>query len=392
MKVAIFSPFSPDKSGIADFCEELIFELQKHMSIELFSRMPIENKKVIEHFKIHNIQDFEDENIRKQFDNVIYHVGNNIIYHKEVVEMFLKYPGILELHDISLHHYLAEDTFVKKDYEKYVEIMRYCHGKDGEKTARRFLNGEIRAPWEDQSAKYTVNKHLIDKAEAVIVHSDMAKQIVKGIRPDVPVINIPLHTPDIYDDYIQYKERCKQELGIPKEKTVLGSFGYATVAKRIPQILEALGRYKEQVSDDFVYYIVGKVEHIEISKLAHEFKIEKNVIVTGFTKLEDFKKYMGACDICFNLRYPTQGESSASLHRMLGMGKPILVTAIGSFEEYPDDIVMKNSWGENEITDIVSNLKEALANPSELKSRGEGAYDYANENCNLEMHLNIKCF
>ena len=63
MKVAIFSPFSPDKSGIADFCEELIFELQKHMSIELFSRMPIENKKVIEHFKIHNIQDFEDENI-----------------------------------------------------------------------------------------------------------------------------------------------------------------------------------------------------------------------------------------------------------------------------------------------------------------------------------------
>lgn len=56
-----------------------------------------------------------------------------------MVDTFLKYPGILELHDFSLHHYLAEDTFVQKEYDKYIEIMKYCHGNKGEYTAKRFL-------------------------------------------------------------------------------------------------------------------------------------------------------------------------------------------------------------------------------------------------------------
>ena len=65
---------------------------------------------------------------------------------------------------------------MQKDFDGYLRIMKYCHGREGERTAKRFLKGEIRAPWEDQSAKYTVNKHLIDQAQAVIVHSDMSKE------------------------------------------------------------------------------------------------------------------------------------------------------------------------------------------------------------------------
>ena len=32
------------------------------------------------------------------------------------------------------------------------------------------------------------------------------------------------------------------------------------------------------------------------------YNLKENVIVTGFAELDEFKRYMGACDICFNLR------------------------------------------------------------------------------------------
>lgn len=44
---------------------------------------------------------------------------------------------------------------------------------------------------------------------------------------------------------------------------------------------------------------------------------------------------MDAADVCVNLRYPYNGESSASFMRLLGKGKCTIVNRIGSFAEVP---------------------------------------------------------
>ena len=108
--------------------------------------------------------------------------------------------------------------------------------------------------------------------------------------------------------------------------------------------------------------------------------------MTGYTRLNEFKQYMGACDICFNLRYPTQGESSASLHRMLGMGKAILLTDIGTFQEYPDDVAIKISHGKTEVQEIVEHVKELLENHDMLENIRKNAYCYAVQNCNIQRN------
>ena len=54
--------------------------------------------------------------------------------------------------------------------------------------------------------------------------------------------------------------------------------------------------------------------------------LSANVRVLGFTPIEDFVGYLGACDIVLNLRYPTVGESSGTLLRSLGLGKAVLVS------------------------------------------------------------------
>jgi hypothetical protein len=68
------------------------------------------------------------------------------------------------------------------------------------------------------------------------------------------------------------------------------------------------------------------------------------VRVMGFTPIGDFTGYMAACDIVLNLRYPTVGESSGSLLRALGLGKAVLVSGIGAFREFPDDVCLKCRW------------------------------------------------
>jgi glycosyltransferase involved in cell wall biosynthesis len=383
MKLAYCSPFNPVKSGISDFSEELVIELKKCISVDLFCDVLPNKDAILNNFNYYPLRELYNEDIRKNYDAIVYHMGNNIDIHKKIADTFLSFSGFLELHDFSLHNFLAADTFVKNDIEGYLEEVRYSHGEKGAKMVQSFLDGNGSAPWESHALELTVNKRFIDKAQGVIVHSEMAKQMVKGIRPNVPVINIPLHTPDFIDNPELRKDEAKRDLHFENTTLIFGSFGYATRSKRILQALEALAVFKQKQADDFHYFIVGKVDDIDVVGKINELGLQDNVTVTGFTSLEDFKIYMNACDICFNLRYPTHGESSASLHRMLGMGKPVIVTQIGTFEEYPDDVVIKVHYDEHEVQDIYNAICTLTNNKEELAQRGDNALRFAKANCDL---------
>ncbi len=382
MRIGYFSPFNPIRSGISDFSEELVEALRPYVDIEIFCDEVPENQAIVKGFVCRNTKDIENDEIRENLDLLVYHVGNNVNHHKSIVDTFMKYPGVLELHDFSLHVYLALCTYIKGDIDGYLKVIQYCHGERGLRIAQDFLDGRTRAPWEIHSLELTANKHLLDRASAIIVHSDMAKQMVKAIEPGKPVECILLHSAKILLDPVSNKSKCREHLGIRPDTLVFGSFGYATSSKRILQILEALALYKNE-KKPFHYYVVGKIDGIDAQKRIRELGLTKDVTITGFTDPGDYRAYMGACDVCINLRYPTQGESSASLHGIMGQGKPVIVTDIGTFQEYPDDFVLKVRHDEHEIEDIYLALKKATESDEAMLSMGELAYTFAMKNCDL---------
>lgn len=391
MKIAYFSPMNPERSGISDFSEELVAELCKQCEIEIFtSNKNISNNSIKNSVIVHSIKDYYTESVRKKFDLAVFHVGNNYQFHKEIVECFMKFGGVLELHDIALHHYLAEETIAQGKQNQYVQIMQYCHGEKGRCRAEDFLAGRKTAPWEKESLEFMVNKHLVDRAEGIIVHSEFAKQTIRGIRRDVPIYVIELHASELKMYTKEEKDKIKDKLGIPKNYLIMGAFGYASKEKRIVQILDALKKYSKH-NKQFYFLIVGKVAGIDIEKILREYGLVDKVIVTGFVDLDLFKEYMIACDVAFNLRYPTQGESSASLARLLGMGKTVFVSNIGTFMEYPDDVVIKIACDKQESQQIYEGL---LRLSSEIQAYQERAYRYALINNNLEINCKkyIKCF
>lgn len=383
MKIAYFSPFSPMKSGISDFSEELVIKLKEYHDITLFADHGIVDNEIINaNFEIMDIFDYENEAVRAQFDIAVFHMGNNYTFHKDIAGIFLKYGGILELHDVALHHFLADATVVQGEKDNYIRAMKYCHGHVGEEQARAFLRGKRKAPWANESLKYMVNKYFIDRAQAVIVHSDFAYEIVKGLRNEVPVVKIELHTPEMCRYSQEQKNEIRKQLGIENNKLILGAYGYASAEKRILQILNALALYKK-TNKNFHFYIVGKVASINIEKEIKKLKLQYNVTSTSYVDLDKLKLYMAACDIAFNLRYPTQGESSASLARLLGMGKVVFVTDIGSFKEYADDVVIKIEYGNKEVSQIYEKL---LSTAEKLEQYGENAYQYALRHNNVDIN------
>lgn len=384
MKIAYFTPLNPQKSGISDFAEELLPCLRRlNGEIDLFTAAAApSNPKIKEAFRVYDVDAYRSA--KQPYDLAVYQVGNNYACHHEIVDAFLENGGILELHDVSLHHFLAEETINRKQFQKYIDIMAYCHGENGKREAEKFIEGQIPPPWETNSGIFTVNKHLIDRAQAVIVHSDFAKQSVKALRPDLPVACIFHHTADLVENYTEFKQECRNKLKIDN-KLIFGSFGFATRNKRILSVLNALVKFKKQRSDSFHYYIVGEAEPVMVEQV-QKLGLQNEVTITGYVPLDDFKTYMGACDLCLNLRYPTQGETSGSLHRMFGFGKPVIVTKIGAFEEYPDDIAVKVCYDEQEEDDIYRALCELTENGRELEERGSRALKFAKDNCSLKKN------
>ncbi len=390
MRIGYCSPLVPLKSGISDFSEELLPELKKYAEIVLFVQTKPANPAIQKNFEIHMISELDKKELRESLDLIVYQVGNNRDFHNDIVNMLEKYPGVVELHDFGLHDLMYARTCEAIGLEAYREMAEYCHGKRGLDVVDEFINnsGVGVHPCHGHPLDMSMNRTIIEKATAVIIHSEFVKQMVLGIRPDVPVAKIMLHC-EMEENYQDIK-KCRKILNLPSNITIMGAFGLASASKRIVPTLEALKLYRDKGNADFLYCIVGgQDDNLNLDKEIKRLGLENNVRVTGFVSLKEMKTYMGACDFCFNLRYPTRGESSASLHRMLGMGKPVVVSNLLNFQEYPADAVFKVGYEETEVQDIYMAVCTLAKIKKEAKKRGQAAIKFAEDFCSLEKNAKL---
>jgi SAM-dependent methyltransferase len=109
-----------------------------------------------------------------------------------------------------------------------------------------------------------------------------------------------------------------------------------------------------------------------------------NIRILGFAPIEDFVGYMAACDVVLNLRYPTVGESSGSMLRALGLGKAVLVSDVGAFHEYPDEICFKVPVGPGEEQYIFEYLNLLVSRPEFARSMGARARQWVARECSWD--------
>lgn len=123
-KLLYVSPFPPEKSGISDYSEILVYQLRDKYEITLLiDNYKLTNKKMYDDFEV--VIYWKDRIEFEKFDYILYNIGNNPFYHSYIYELCLTHPGMVILHDCVLYYLVAGYYEKKKRY-----FPRYMNNMD----------------------------------------------------------------------------------------------------------------------------------------------------------------------------------------------------------------------------------------------------------------------
>jgi glycosyltransferase involved in cell wall biosynthesis/SAM-dependent methyltransferase len=358
MRLAFFSPLPPAKSGIADYSAALLEPLSKLASVETFSERPA---------------NFD----ASRYDICVYQIGNNP-YHIDAYEIALDHPGVVVLHEANLHHLMAEITIRRGDWDAYLREVEHDGGAEALAYAQRYVRTLERGPDYDG---VPMLKRLAERSRGVIVHSDCVGDAVRAAGFSGPVGRI------WHGAWMAEPERMKwrDRLGLDETTPLVGTFGFLKPYKRIAESLRAFRRLL-RVEPRAKMILVGETHpELPLDSLLRSLDLEAAVRVIGFAPIEEFNGYIGACDVVLNLRYPTVGESSGTLLRSMSMGKAVVVSDVGSFREYPDEVCLKTPVDASEEDVLFEYLNLLVSRPDLARAMGERAREWVRSECRWEI-------
>lgn len=321
-KIAMFTPLPPQQSGISDYSVDILSQINSFFEVDVYIDK-YETDVEIDRVHIYPFTQFEKKH--NEYERIIYQVGNSL-FHEYMFPFIKKYPGIVVLHDVNLKEVVTAMCSSEKGYEE--NLRKYLKEEHN-------VNEIEQESFMPDGENFEINGFVTNYAKRIIVHSEYAKRrlLEKEVNRDVVVV--PLYS---LIDKVNNYERSREECGFGNSEVVFGVFGHVHPNKRVLQILPAFAKVHERFPQSKLYFVGKNVLNEAFNYRIKECGIEDSVVVTGYTTLEEFETYMSAVDVCMNLRYPYNGESSASFARLLGKGKCTVVNRIGSFAEVPEDV------------------------------------------------------
>lgn len=353
MRIAYFSPLPPARSGIADYSEALVAALRPLAEVQIFSRAD---------------PAFDPA----RFDAVLYQLGNNDC-HAFVYETALRHPGIVVMHESNLHHLITDITIKRGDWDAYVRECEYNGGTAAREFAERVRRLEVGPDYEG----LPLTRRILESARGVVVHSRFMEDQIRVAGFHGPITVIP------HGAWIPAADRngYREKLGLDPTAPLVGTFGFLKPYKRIEQSLRAFRRLARIIPDARMILVGEEHPEAPVQPMIESLGLSAHARVFGFTPIEEFVGYLSACDVVLNLRYPTVGESSGTLLRALGLGKAVLVSEIGSFLDFPDDVCLKVPVGAVEEELIYEYLNLLISRPEVARELGARAKEYVAREC-----------
>ncbi|MFB3854774.1 MAG: glycosyltransferase [Vicinamibacterales bacterium] len=375
MKIAYFSPLRPCRTAVADYSEELLPHLARHAEVDLFVDGYEPSSQAIRMF--YRVVDCSGRGataVLDRYDAVIYQAGNSG-FHEYILRQALRHPGIVVLHDYSLHGLFAEITLARGFPQEYIQEMEACHGADGRRAAEAVVAGLYARLWETAPLRYPLNRRLIEASQAVVVLSKAIGDLVKAANPNVLVRLIRPHCesgPTEATPSAEALAELRQRYGIGAAATVIATVGFVTSAQRIPLVLEAVAAVAARYD---VHYLMvgGRNPHLDFGDRVRELGLEGRVHVTGHLPIDELVRCIHLSDICVQLKDPTCGEVSGSSCRVLGVGRPLVVFDAGWFKELPDSFCVKVEPGPRERDSLQAALEALVNDPARRAAMSERA-------------------
>ena len=366
MKMAVVGPLSPLRTGVAHFSENLLPFLAERCEVKLFSDPypPSETP---------NLSKFPTAPISELlvaspgFDAILYHMGNHYRYHRRVFEALWEIPGIVMLHDCVLNQFFAKYTLERGNHGAFRRLFGLCYDDSG--ATSRFIKGGG-DPYEFPMAGVVARR-----SRGVIVMSEYGAEIVRREAPEAKTLKINFPR---FSSKAAPMDADSSSIGgieLAPECFVVAAFGHMTPAKRIDVAIEAFAKFAKEVPNS-VFLLAGEESPDFPIRKAIAGQASANIHYLGYVEDDEAERLLGRADVFINLRHPSNGEMSASLMRMLGLGKVVIVSNYAQFAEFPDSTCVKIDLGPGEAADLAGELL-ALARDEGRRVRiGEAAREH----------------
>jgi len=346
LRVALYSPLPPTRTGVAHYASMLLPELRRQIDVVAVS-----------------------DNGQPTTDNRIYFLGNNP-HHAWIYEEAMRVPGVIVLHDLVLHHLIVEMTLARGDVDGYVAALEANHGEAGAAWARGRAAG---LHSEMGNFLMPASIDVANRSRAVIVHNNYAADRLRSFGVTTPIHVVP-HPFEPQPSARGRREEIRAQHGFASGDRVIGLFGFLTSAKRAEVVLAAFADARAR-NGNLRLLIVGEpAPNVDAAALGGE-----GITFTGYVPDDEFAAYFAAVDRLVNLRYPSAGETSGTLIRAFEAGKPVAVSDYAQFAEFPDDCVVKVPFGDREVETLADFFVREIADPANAQAA------WLRENASMEQ-------
>ena len=345
LRLAFFTPLSPLKTAIADHSEGLLPHMADLADVDLYIDDGYEpsNPKILERFDIHNYRTFPI----RDYDAVLYAMGDNASFHTYIYDTLQRVPGVVILHDTTLHRFTMDRTLHQLDTEGYLDEIEYAHGLRDPSIPEQVLAGHgdmfiHRCP---------LIERVVDLAQGVIVHNEYARQQVLQRRACADVVRISQHffLPPGFPTSAD-PGALRAQMGLTG-RFVIGTFGILVPDKRLDSCLRAFARFARH-HPQATYLFAGNYVDYDLPGRVEELGLQDQVVITGWLDPIRFTELMFVVDVGVHLRYPHIGGTPFSPVRLMGLGVPTIVSDIKPLAEFPEGCCIKippNAYEEDSL-------------------------------------------
>ncbi|MFN7993402.1 MAG: glycosyltransferase [Bryobacteraceae bacterium] len=323
MKVDFWAPLPPARTGVADYAAALLEAMRARGEVRANA---------------------------SGGDVALYHLGNNQL-HREIYRRALEQPGVAVLHDAVLQHFFLGSL----DRTSYIDEFVYNYGEWNRSLGENLWAGRASSGLDFRYFEYPMLKRVAERSRAVVVHNPGAARLVLEHAPSAHIVEIPhLFGPRRFPagwDVVRMRSR----LGAPASAFLFGIFGYLRESKRLFPAVRAFTRLRH-LRPDAMLLIAGDFVSSDLERAAAPLLKAPGIVRLPHLTDHDFWCAALAVDACINLRYPAAGETSGIAIRLMGAGKPVLLTGSLENQRYPDDACLRVECGPAEEDSLFEHM------------------------------------
>ena len=330
LNIGFATPWSPQKSGVADFSTIIGIELAKLAELTVYTTSEADVSASLPPGVSVSIKSVEElfANSGEHSHDVLVSVVGNSHFHLPFIELTKIATCVVVAHDTRMNEFYM----ALRGVGGLQDLMLRTDNLD----TRKSIDMSIDPPIDQQISDMRLLQNaglweVTRNAQTFVNHSPASRErVVKETGVDPVVLTFPNYrTPEFAQITPQLRTDAKVRLGFDQDRIHVTSLGFIDIRTKMSDLVIESAAWLEQWGYPVSLHIVGSGSDGEITQLTDQAQRAGLVDfeITGFLSDEAFRDYLLATDIGIQLRISSLLGVSGPLADLAGFGVPSVASS-----------------------------------------------------------------